>query len=177
MEAEFRSEGVIFRPTRRNEIEAVLALYKAAAALQNGLARTADEFSLEFVSDFFSQSQQFGLSLVAEHEGEIIAEIHGFPMQPKCFKSCLSNLMIAVHPRFRSRGIGKKLFLEFLSEIKVKQPQIARVELFVRSKNALAIALYKSLGFAIEGVLKNRIIASDGELDDDVLMALVLRTC
>lgn len=162
------------RLTSRQDIDKILELYQIVAGSDNGLARTSEEFSLEFVSDFLTNSWANGLSLVGEIEGKIIAEIHGFKMQTKCFSHCLSNLIIAVHPNYHGQGIGRKIFEEFLLKIRKNHLQISRVELMVCSTNLKAISLYKSLGFMVEGVLKNRIKNSDSSFADDLMMGLLI---
>ncbi|MCX5781233.1 MAG: ribosomal protein S18-alanine N-acetyltransferase [Elusimicrobia bacterium] len=52
---------------------------------------------------------------------------------------------IAVHPDFRSKGLGKKI-LEFILE-SAKKDGIKKVFLEVRSQNTSAQSLYKSFGF------------------------------
>ena len=49
---------------------------------------------------------------------------------------------------------------------------LRRVELTVRENNAVAIELYKKLGFAVEGLQRNRILV-DGIYENLVLMGVV----
>lgn len=52
-----------------------------------------------------------------------------------------------------------------------RSPTIEKIELRVRSTNPRAIALYRSLGFSVEGTLKKRIKLRHGYADD-LCMAL-----
>jgi ribosomal protein S18 acetylase RimI-like enzyme len=64
---------------------------------------------------------------------------------------------IAVHPDFRRRGIARAATLFLLEEAK----GCARIDLVTHPDNAAAIALYRSLGFAVESRQENYF--GDGE--------------
>ena len=70
----------------------------------------------------------------------------------------------------RGRGIGEALMRAALGRAKARG--LTRVELTVRSDNERAIALYRKLGFADEGV-KRRAIRVDGRYLDVACMALL----
>ena len=73
-------------------------------------------------------------------------------------------------PQFRHQGIGKRLILQALAAAQAFGMQ--RVELTVRENNANAIALYKKVGFEIEGVQRNAILL-DGTYENLILMAVL----
>ena len=73
-------------------------------------------------------------------------------------------------PQFRRQGIGKRLILQALAAARAFGLQ--RVELTVRENNANAIALYKKVGFEIEGVQRNAILL-DGTYENLILMAVL----
>ncbi|ADQ47028.1 ribosomal-protein-alanine acetyltransferase [Caldicellulosiruptor kronotskyensis 2002] len=60
---------------------------------------------------------------------------------------------IAVHPQKRGQGIGKLLLSALISY--AKENGLVGLTLEVRSKNHVAISLYKSFGFVQEGIRKN----------------------
>ncbi|OAG27116.1 ribosomal protein S18-alanine N-acetyltransferase [Thermodesulfatator autotrophicus] len=59
---------------------------------------------------------------------------------------------IAVHPRYRQKGIGSKLLKTFLSFAKRKGAK--RVYLEVRARNKLAQKFYQKFGFLKDGIRK-----------------------
>lgn len=59
---------------------------------------------------------------------------------------------IAVHPDYRGKGIGKKL-MQGLIDL-TQGEGIMQVSLEVRKSNVVAIHLYESFGFQVEGVRK-----------------------
>uniref|UniRef100_A0A7C5V5B6 [Ribosomal protein bS18]-alanine N-acetyltransferase n=1 Tax=Caldicellulosiruptor owensensis TaxID=55205 RepID=A0A7C5V5B6_9FIRM len=76
---------------------------------------------------------------------------------------------IAVHPQKRGQGIGRLLLSALISY--AKENGLVGLTLEVRSKNYVAISLYKSLGFGQEGIRKN--YYSDPP-DDAIIMWLWL---
>ncbi len=155
----------------KNDLEKIYNLYKRAATSLEGLARTPEEISQELITNFIEKSLENGLIFVIENEDKIIAEIHAYKNEPRCFQPSLSNLIIAIDPDFQGRGLGRKIFSHLLEEVKINHKNIARVELFARQKNLRAVNLYKSLGFEVEGILKNRLLDSNGNIDHDTIMA------
>ncbi|GHA68385.1 N-acetyltransferase [Formosimonas limnophila] len=153
------------------DIPAVLSLYVSVAAIEGGLARTADEISEVYVRDNISSSLNRGISLVARIGDCIVGEIHAFQPIPKVFSHVLSDLTIAVHPAYQGRGIGRALFCELLQKVTKEHRHILRVELLARESNQRAIDFYKTLGFEIEGVFKGRIKGLTGALEADIPMA------
>jgi ribosomal protein S18 acetylase RimI-like enzyme len=79
-------------------------------------------------------------------------------------------LGLGLLPEWRGRGLGERLLREALDASRAFG--FSRVELSVRQDNRRAIALYRRLGFAREG-LKKRAILVDGAFHDLVLMALL----
>ena len=57
---------------------------------------------------------------------------------------------IAIHPKYRGKGMGKKLVGELIEEI--LKINIYRITLEVRPSNAAALALYKKFGFVPCGI-------------------------
>ena len=75
-------------------------------------------------------------------------------------------------PQFRHQGIGTRLIREALDAARAFG--FSRVELAVRQNNENAIALYRKMGFAIEGFQRNA-VKLDGEYENMVLMGLLFQ--
>jgi ribosomal-protein-alanine N-acetyltransferase len=86
--------------------------------------------------------------LVAEVEKKIVGYIIGF-----CKNEVGIVVSIAVHPNFRRKGIGTKLWGELLKLFKNNNVKIARLE--VRKSNSIAQNFYKKIGFKKIGTIKN----------------------
>lgn len=162
------------RKALKTDLEKIIILHKKAAETIDGIARTPAEINENYVSDFLDNALEKGLIFVIENPNnsqELIAEIHCYKYDPKCFQHTLGNLTIVVHPNFQNQGLGKIIFSYLLKEIEANHQDIARVELMVRQSNKKAAKLYQNLEFEIEGVCKNRISNSEGELESDMMMA------
>ena len=160
-----------------SDLDAILELYLAVAAVKGGLARTADEISLGYVEEFVRKSVENGIIVAARdnNSGEVIGEIHAYAIGPKVFSHVLGELTIAVHPERQGIGIGKAIFTEFMRRVKEDRPDILRVELIARESNRKAIEFYKKLGFLIEGRFASRIQSVGGGFEDDIPMAWTRR--
>jgi len=82
------------------------------------------------------------------------------------------TLGMGILPAYRGHGLGLKLINATVAQ--ARRDGFVRVELFVHSDNARAIALYEAMGFVLEGRLKNRVALDDGSYKDDLLMGLQL---
>jgi ribosomal protein S18 acetylase RimI-like enzyme len=158
------------RKTTAADEAAIFDLYKRVAIEDGGIARTEAEITEGYVHHFLSHSLADGLSVVAEIDGQIIGELHTYPIGPKIFEHVLSNLTVGVHPDFQGQGIGRQLFTYLLTLIENEMPHILRVELNTRDGNERAIALYQSVGFLLEGRSKHRTKLVNGQFFDDLVM-------
>lgn len=162
------------RRSTPEDLDGIIALYRAAAA-SGGLSRKPDEITPTYVGGFLKQAGESGLSLVAVRDGRIAGEIHGWPMPQSQFAHVFGDITIAVHPDAQGQGVGRAVFQGLIADIAATLPHIRRIELGCRESNARAIALYHSLGFVVEGRLKNRVYDEAGFFEDDLAMALLLR--
>lgn len=80
-------------------------------------------------------------------------------------------LVIGIKENFRGKGIGCRLFGELFEW--AKGIGLHRLELTVITENQAAIALYKKMGFEIEGTKKNSLII-DGQYIDEYYMSKFL---
>ena len=107
------------------------------------------------------------LLLVAEVDrrvvGQLDVRIPGFPKARH-----VGNLGIAVVKAYRGIGVGRALMERALAWMKARGVEKATLEVF--STNERAIALYRKMGFEVEGV-RARQYKIRGAYVDDVLMA------
>ena len=164
---------IAIKKTSSNDCDKIFQLYKKVASIPGGLARIQQEINQKYVSGFLEKSHKQGLSLVAldENQQQVVGEIHAYTSGLLCFTHVFTELTIAVDPDSQGKGVGRKLFEQFLSEIINNHSKILRIELIARESNQKAITFYQSLGFEKEGILKNRIKNPDGSLESDITMA------
>jgi len=153
----------------------VLDLYRAVAAAGGGLARAVDEIDAPYVRAFLDRAQPDGVSrAIWLPDGTLAAELHAHRMVPRQFAHVLTDLTVAVHPDWQGKGLGAMLFQAAIDAARTMAPPVTRLELMVREGNAGAIALYKRLGFVIEGRFAGRVRLPDGTIEDDLAIALIL---
>jgi len=93
----------------------------------------------------------------------------------------VAALWLQVHPAHQGRGLGRRLLEGLLGWAERSTgapgwPPIRRLELYVRSDNARAIALYRSSGFEVEAVRKDFICTRESRWIDDLSMVRFLPT-
>jgi putative acetyltransferase len=159
--------ALVLRPVRPDD----------AAALAEMRARPAvARFIHSFPSQRLESSRQHLARLkpdnhifVAELDGRVVG-MAGLHVRPGKLRHSAS-LGIYVHDDFHGRGIGRAL-MERLIDLADRWLGLLRVDLTVHHDNAPAIALYRKLGFVVEGT-RRRAIFVDGGLHDVVMMARV----
>jgi RimJ/RimL family protein N-acetyltransferase len=82
-----------------------------------------------------------------------------------------AHIVIGILQKFTGMGIGTILFTEV--EKWAKQVGIHRLELTVMSHNHAGLALYKKMGFFVEGTAKDSLLV-DGTYVDEYYMAKIL---
>lgn len=102
--------------------------------------------------------------------GKVVGWCDVIPNAARGVQAHMATLGIGILPEGRGRGVGRQLMQAAIA--KAQQQGITRIELTVRDSNENAIALYKKLGFEVEG-LKRKAACVDGVFQDTYLMALV----
>ncbi len=108
------------------------------------------------------------VTFVAVGEGRIIGYISLVFGKYQKFKGNAYLVSAAVRADERGKGIGTRLFDTV--EVYAKSRGTRRIEFEVFAKNVKALALYKRLGYEIEGV-KRRAVDNGTDLDDLIFMA------
>jgi ribosomal-protein-alanine acetyltransferase len=78
--------------------------------------------------------------------------IIGFLIGIKTTPDTARILMLAVKDTHRKQGIGSALLMQFIKEM--KQQNVTRMELEVRTSNKGALRFYKSKGFLLQATLQ-----------------------
>jgi RimJ/RimL family protein N-acetyltransferase len=164
-------EQASIRPGQTSDLPAVLALYQAVASQAGSLARRQEEIDEAYVRAFAGNALSRGVWLLAQDSQGLCADIHACRPQPVDFQHVLGELTVVVHPRAQGQGLGRRLFTAFLDHVQQRETGIQRVELITRESNARARHLYESLGFKLEGRLKQRVRHPDGRFEDDLFYA------
>ena len=102
--------------------------------------------------------------------GQVVGWCDVLPNRTRVIYSHCGTLGIGLLPEFRGKGIGRKLLTRTIDA--AFGLGLTRIELSVREDNVSAIALYKSLGFEIEGLHRNA-VCIEGRYENLYSMALL----
>jgi len=100
----------------------------------------------EYANELFGTPDH--VLLVAEIQGQVAGFIHGsIRTRPPVMKLVTIGRIdeVSVHKDFRGQGVGRKILIAILDEL--KERGLSHVELMVDVDNPAAINLYKSAGF------------------------------
>ncbi len=108
--------------------------------------------------------------LVVEHESRLIGYLGAFGgAYRRNWHS--AYITVGIMQAFTGQGIGTALFREL--EQWARQQRLHRLELEVMAHNRPGIALYKNMGFEVEGLKKDALLI-DGAYVDEYAMAKLL---
>lgn len=107
---------------------------------------------------------------VAEKENDLIGYLFAIGGTARR-KRHSAYIVIGVLKEYRGQGIGTKLFAKL--EEWAKERGIHRLELTTVTRNEPGVALYKKMGFEIEGTKKESLYI-DGEFIDEYYMVKLL---
>ncbi len=108
--------------------------------------------------------------IVAEESGELVGYLGAFGRSQNRVKHIVT-IGIAILQSHVGKGIGTMLFKEL--EAWAKKHNKHRLELTVMENNPGAYALYRKMGFEVEGVKKDSLLVN-GEYINDIYMSKLI---
>jgi ribosomal protein S18 acetylase RimI-like enzyme len=134
-----KTSGLSLRDSRLEDVEAVLELWRHADATPS-VTDTADDLRRAVTGGSASV-------LLAEIEGQLVGSIIG------TFDGWRGNIYrLAVHPRFRRRGIAAALVTEV--EKRLARQCAKRITALVEREHPWAMGFWQAVGYALD----NRIV-------------------
>ncbi|WP_221563406.1 GNAT family N-acetyltransferase [Alkalihalobacillus sp. TS-13] len=107
---------------------------------------------------------------VLEKEGRLLGFLAAFGNKPRRIQH-RAYLVVGILQEAAGQGYGTKLFIEL--DRWAKEVEIHRLELTVMTHNEAGIALYKKMGFEVEGV-KRHAMRLNGNYVDEYYMAKLI---
>ena len=126
--------------------------------------------SEEEIKRRIEDSMKNSLLLVAQNEGKIVGFLSAGRGTVNRIKHS-AYVVTGILEDYRGKGIGRKLFEE-LDKWAVEN-ELIRLELTVMVPNEGAVALYKKMGYKIEGI-KEKSCLVDGAFIDEYYMAKIV---
>ena len=162
-------DDVVIRRSTAEDFEAWLELFQEVADEGRWIGREGllDRAELRQVFERTLTTDD-GHTFIAERDGAVVGALF------VTLQSGLAELGMMVRRDERGRGIGSALMASCLRWCRDRHAH--KVALTVWPHNEAAIALYRSLGFAVEGRLVRHHRRRSGELWDVLSMGLVLDT-
>lgn len=108
--------------------------------------------------------------ILAEDSGKLVGYLGAFGRSQNRIKHIVT-IGIAILQDYTGKGIGTMLFEEL--EVWAKKHSKHRLELTVMENNPWALALYKKMGFEVEGIKRNSLLV-DGKYINDIYMSKLL---
>lgn len=127
------------------------------------------EKEIEFIKSL--EEDDNSIMLLAMDGDEIAGQVHYGGGKRKRLKH-VGEFGITVREDYWGQGIGRILLEEMIKWAKAS-PYCEKINLKVRDDNLKAIALYRKLGFKVEGLLK-RDMKINGEFVDCLFMGMVI---
>ena len=115
-------------------------------------------------------SNENSMIFVAEDNGELVGYLGAYGGNVQRIKHRV-HIVVGILQAYTGRGIGTGLFNEL--EKWSMQVGIQRMELTVMAHNEIGLALYKKMGFSIEGIARDSMFV-DGKYVDEYYMAKTL---
>ena len=157
-------------PIAENHIPGFRAAVDAVAREKKYLAFLEAPPLEETTKFVLNNIEQKNPQFVVLSDGDVVGWCDVLRNTQRTVYSHCGTLGIGLLQQFRGRGIGRQLMQTTIDA--AWQCGMTRIELTVREHNANAIALYKSLGFGVEGLQRNA-IRIDGQYQNVYAMALL----
>lgn len=166
------SKSIIIRTPVETDAEQILAVSKAVIGEEIFQLTSSEEFNLTVADEvkwINSHSEKpNAIIFIAEIENKIIGLLD-FSSGHRRRIAHTGEFGMSVLKEYRGLGVGTAL-LTSLVDWAQKHDKIEKINLMVHSTNTTAIAAYKKMGFAVEGVRQKDLKYSASEYVDTVLM-------
>lgn len=163
---------MIIRKAIPTDAERLIVLMKHVEESKHMLYEPGErQTTSEQLEKRLTSSSEETVVFVAEEQTDLIGYLFAIGDTVKR-KQHSVYLVIGVHQHCRAKGTGTQLLRAV--ETWAIDKMLHRIELTVLEKNTAAIALYKKMGFMVEGVKRDS-ICIDGEYANELYMAKLLK--
>lgn len=143
---------MIIRPTTADDAPALAAIYGDACLHGTGTFEEVVPEPEEMARRLAAIRDKGLPHYVAELDGEVAAYSYASPFRPRTGYRYTAEDSVYVAPAFKGRGLGRLLLTRVIADCEALQLR-QLMAVIGGSENAASIALHKSLGFEIKGVM------------------------
>jgi RimJ/RimL family protein N-acetyltransferase len=165
---------ITIRKVKEEDAEAIVKLLKQLdeetkfTLFAPGERKTTVEKQREIIKNILTSDNR--MIFVAVKDDQLIGCLGAFGGEYRKVKHRI-YIVIGVLQTFAHQGIGTQLFTEM--EKWARENKFHRLELTVMTNNQAGLALYKKMGFEIEGIKKHSVLVN-GEFIDEYYMAKLI---
>jgi RimJ/RimL family protein N-acetyltransferase len=157
------------RPAALADVPGILAVHAQVAAEGTWIGTEVPVDTARFTRLFSETIESNTGRLFVACDGErVIGNLGVHPVM-----SGVLGLGMSIVPEHRGQGVGTQLMAAAIAWAR-SQESVHKLELEVWPHNAAAQALYRKLGFVVEGRRRRHYRRRNGELWDAIVMGLVL---
>jgi RimJ/RimL family protein N-acetyltransferase len=171
---ENRNNSTIIRKAREEDAEAIVTLLKQLdietvfMALEPGERQTTVEEERIIIKNALASHNS--MIFVAEKDGQVIGCLGAQGGKVKRARHRI-YITIGILQQYTNQGIGTRLFQEM--EKWARENKFRRLELTTMTHNKAGFALYKKMGFEIEGIKKCSFIMDGCEIDEFYMAKII----
>lgn len=165
--------NIKIRPIEVKDAREINAIRRMPGVYENilGLPSERIDRSEAFITGLDSNSHHLVAVVHNEDGEELVAGTAGIMIAASPRQRHTATLGIMIHKDYQNQGVGTRL-MEALLDLADNWLMLVRVELGVYTDNERAIALYKKLGFEIEGTRIKAAIRGGAYIDEYIMARL-----
>jgi RimJ/RimL family protein N-acetyltransferase len=158
---------IAIRAIQENDAECFLRLCKildgetAFMMLEPGERQTTVQEQRERIERILSQDNQ--IIFVAEEDNHLVGYVAAFGGSYQRNRHC-AYLVAGILRSHAGQGLGTRLFQEV--DAWAQRQGLRRLELTVMTHNLAGLALYRKMGFEVEGVKRNSLMVGNEPVDE-----------
>lgn len=161
------------RKGNSGDAEGIVSVMKSAEESGNMLydpgEREVDPESFAKFIDAINENEK-SVIFVAVENGKVLGYLIAQNEKPKRIAH-RAYIVVGVHRDSRGKGIGKALFAHMMEW--AKKVKLHRIDLTVIAENDAAVALYRKMGFEIEGIKRDSLLIDDEYVDEFYMSKLL----
>ncbi|CAG7579814.1 MAG: Spermidine N(1)-acetyltransferase [uncultured marine phage] len=145
---------MIIRPTILEDIDNIMGWVNDPIVLEKfaNFKPVSKEDELKFLTDLLKSSNDKTFTI--EENGEYLGQVS---INKIYWAAMNGRLAIAIHPNARGRGVATKA-VQLLIEKGFNEMKLHKLWMILKTDNLKGIALYESLGFKVEAILKDEYV-------------------